>query len=182
MAAQRIDGLGAGVGQPHRLDLQSQAHLDRLNPSKRLDIPDASIGGARNQPQREAGERGGWARLDQTFDELGSDWSAGRQGRWEQFAGGRRTEDGRPRAGAVAIDGPQRREPAPPRQEAGPLTWDLMAAELEEWAREHGERIGAETGLKLPGHLADETQTNVPAAPGGDARAARNGRRPFRVG
>ena len=101
-----IPGVGAGTGQPTRLDFESQNHQAQLRPGNQLDIPKQGVGQTRDRPERD-GETGttkttGWARQDAMLD--ASERNARAAKGWGDFTGDRR-RDGLAR-GAVSIDAP----------------------------------------------------------------------------
>lgn len=170
-----IPGVGAGTGQPTRLDFESQNHQAQLRPGNQLDIPRQGIGQTRDRPERD-GETGtttttGWARQDAMLD--ASERNARAAKGWGDFTGDRR-RDGLAR-GAVSIDAPSFK-PKDFGVGRSPEGWVQQAAKLEEFFRKEGERYGINAELKLPGE-------GQGAESGGAVGTGRNnGRRAFRVG
>jgi hypothetical protein len=171
MSGVRLDGTGAGGGQPSRLDFAGREHLERLAGSSGLAVPAGGLPRAR--PETEGARGQPWAAQDALLEQQ-AELRLLRRERWEQFSGGRRARSEGSARGAVSIDAGLQ---AGPRAlgKSDPGDWAAAAARFEEWARAHGRVIGAEPGLALPGALAEGAPRA--ADPSSHAR-----RRPFRVG
>jgi hypothetical protein len=172
MSGVRLDGTGAGGGQPSRLDFAGREHLERLAGSSGLAVPAGGLPSAR--PETEGARGQPWAAQDALLEQQ-AELRQLRRERWEQFSGGQRARSEGSARGAVSIDaGLQARPGALGRIDPG--DWATAAARFEEWARANGRVIGAETELKLPGGPAEAAPRDA-AEPSSPAL-----RRPFRVG
>lgn len=180
MSAQPLNALGVSVGQPHRLDLNGDAHLQQLN-GQNLQVQNQGLQGTRserrNDPQTTQTRRDGWQAVERFYN-AGTEHAEHRQAGWEDFSGQRNRSGGSQpligQRGQVAIDQPQ-----PPFTKT-PLAqaignWAERAGEFEEWGRTHAGRYGAKTSVDLP---EGDTQPEAKVSrPGG-----RGYRRPFTVG
>jgi hypothetical protein len=173
MNALITPGVGAGIGQPTRLDFEGQSHQAQLRPGNQLDIPKQGVAQARERPTDDGQPTPptGWARQEAMLEASDRNSRAARG--WSDFAGDRRS--GGSARGAVNIDGPSFK-PRDLGVGRSPEGWVQQAARLEELFRKEGERYGINAELKLPG------EGQGPGVGGPTATGRNNGRRSFQVG
>ncbi len=92
---------GAGVGQPHRLDLNGEAHRSALVGGQKLN-PTPQGQNFPEHHDQEPPNPGGWTTQEQAFQERGKGWERRDGKSWSQFKDGGAAEEAN--LGAVLID------------------------------------------------------------------------------